>query len=355
MKITISKSKKYLVGLAGLLTLSMLGIFHLINSPLMEIDESSPKWIQKVVEFRNKTSIILEDKLTFKNYKWEASGFEKINTTNMGQFASNGKWTFYRDGGSIYRVKNGGEIDNSKKITDDFAYHINVTKEGVFYENVSDGNKLYKLDSNGENKKALTNDEVSYVSAYKDWLYYTNFSDGTNLYKIKPDGSGKEKVLEGGVMGFTIDNDYVYYSDFSDDSKLYRATIDGSNKEKMTDKSAWRIFVGEKYIYFQDSPSYEGKVYRILKQGGDPELVIDKLVDGYIVLNDNEIYYASKDPNDYGLYYTSIKDKKEEKLYQYPVHSLNLYDGDLFMTPYGDGTLLRLDIKTNKFIGGEKK
>ena len=57
----------------------------------------------------------------------------------------------------------------------------------IYYSNYNgvDGDKIYKIKTDGTGKIELTGDRAFYINVAGDWIYYTNNDDGGKIYKIK--------------------------------------------------------------------------------------------------------------------------------------------------------------------------
>ncbi|CEP81566.1 exported protein [[Clostridium] sordellii] len=55
--------------------------------------------------------------------------------------------------------------------------------------------------------------EMDYVVNYKDYRYYTNVSDGDKVYKINKNGSDKQKIVNSPGTPLYVKDGYLYYKD----------------------------------------------------------------------------------------------------------------------------------------------
>lgn len=86
-------------------------------------------------------------------------------------------------------------------------------------------------------------------------IYYSNWSDGDKLYKISTNGTGKQKLTDDAVSEFILNGSLIYYSNKSDYFKLYSLNLDGTGKQKLLDEKASNLTLMENYLYFIDSAS----------------------------------------------------------------------------------------------------
>ena len=75
-----------------------------------------------------------------------------------------------------------------------------VAGEWILYSNLSDGEKLYRVKSDGTNRSKIGDDRVGYLNFDQRYIYYTNTSQQNAVFRIMPDGSGRSKVVDGGKV-----------------------------------------------------------------------------------------------------------------------------------------------------------
>jgi len=66
--------------------------------------------------------------------------------------------------------------------------------EWIYYQNPDDGEKIYKIRTDGSSNQKLNNDLSWSINLAGDWIYYRNTFDVWKTYKIRTDGSGKQRV-----------------------------------------------------------------------------------------------------------------------------------------------------------------
>ena len=149
-----------------------------------------------------------------------------------------------------------------KKIYNEEERNLILDKDWIYYQNMKDRNRLYKVHIDGSSKKKL-NDDYS-ISLFKsgDWIFYINISDGDKIYKISTDGNERVKLNENQSSGFNLVNDWIYYSNRNDQDKLYKMRTDGSKQEKIyNDNVGWYDAVSDMLNY--KKKGYSDWVYKI--------------------------------------------------------------------------------------------
>lgn len=84
------------------------------------------------------------------------------------------------------------------KLSDDETLFLLVAGEWLFYSNLSDGEKLYRVRADGTCCSKVSDDRVGYLNYDRRYIYYTNTAERHALYRVLPEGGEKSKVMEGG-------------------------------------------------------------------------------------------------------------------------------------------------------------
>ncbi len=78
-----------------------------------------------------------------------------------------------------------------------------------FYQNKSDGSKLYKSLITGENNTRITDEEVGLIIAEADWIYFVDSHQRIN--RIRHNGSEQELLTKTPVNSYMVSSDVVYF------------------------------------------------------------------------------------------------------------------------------------------------
>lgn len=90
----------------------------------------------------------------------------------------------------------------------------------------------------GKNNERIGKDNIECYTVYDGWIYYINMDDYYKLYKIKTDGSSKTKLSDDSITyKLAINRDRIYYINESDNNRLYSIGIDGNDKQPFADYS----------------------------------------------------------------------------------------------------------------------
>ncbi len=215
-------------------------------------------------------------------YKIKTDGSEK---ERMGEESSAylqlvGEWLFYADfsdggHGHVHRLNlNSGE----RRVL--FHYggaHLNFTNEYIYYINREDGEKVYRQNLAGFNERVDTLDSYRAVSllANEHGLYFINATMGEELWGMIDSGDAQE-LVDGPVKFINCDDQGLYYISSRDNPEIYRIDYDGQNRMKLnnnTELNPFYLNIAGNWVYYIDRSSKTEQLYRIHKDGGQPELV----------------------------------------------------------------------------------
>ena len=101
-----------------------------------------------------------------------------------------GKWVYYiTSEGELHRVKAGGK--RNKALEDNIRFITAADKYIIYGRN--DGG-IYKLIAGSKKQAKLCEDMADAVRVERSWIYYDNLSDGGRAYKIRIDGKRRQVV-----------------------------------------------------------------------------------------------------------------------------------------------------------------
>lgn len=250
------------------------------------------------------------DWIIINNFKMKSDGTQKGNYTSdyIYTFGLIDDWVYYPCAGGFKKVKIDG-TGSTILFTDDAGF-ITILGDWIYYINVNDDCKIYKVRFCGLDKTEVTNDPVTNLDgrlfvAPDGWIYYSNKNDDYKLYKIKTDGTGRMKICDDPACSINVDGDWIYYisgyytiskikTDGSNKSfvsnitqyttikildgwiyldnnySLSKMKTDGSNSTKICNLQPIKINILNDWIYFSTT---DCKLYRIKIDGSDKQLI----------------------------------------------------------------------------------
>lgn len=199
-----------------------------------------------------------------------------------------------------YITKINGNLVNGSNIADD--------EKNMYYINIKDENKLYKLDKEGINNQLIYGESIEKLQYSSEKLYFLKseksemlFSSGLPIYNTyicstNSDGTDYEEILnDKDIKNFLVLNDKIYYIAFSDEY----------NDEGMEryDLLCFDIATQNKYLVYENvkitnmitsnNPIISNKdnIYFITRNSGVVEYNIesDSIKN---ILNDSDDYYT---------------------------------------------------------------
>lgn len=134
--------------------------------------------------------------------------------------------------------------NKSEELLKDDIYQISYYNNTIYYINKKD-NKIYSYDINSKSKKQLSQNMTRFLLVTKHGVFYTNLSDSGKIYRINYDGTDDNLFLDASCDSINNDEKYLYYSDIEDNKSIYRVDFNGNNVKKLTDKPAHFIYTFE--------------------------------------------------------------------------------------------------------------
>ncbi|MFL0248320.1 DUF5050 domain-containing protein [Candidatus Clostridium stratigraminis] len=192
----------------------------------------------------------------------DGSGYKEIITGLLYGFTIKGNWLYYDDKGinkiNLMSLK-------TEKLTNVPAGSINIEDDWIYYSNISDKNRIYKIKTDGSNNTKLTDKRTSKIIIYEDWIYFTDLGDKNSpLYRMKKDGSDCIKVIDYGVTSFNIGKDTLIYNlRIGNSQMVFKSDIDGKKQSKVTDIYYSSINIIDNYAFIYGNASERVEVIKI--------------------------------------------------------------------------------------------
>lgn len=207
----------------------------------------------------------------------------------------------------------------------------------IYYIDVSDDSRLYRIDTNGENKQKLSDESIGKFEYIKGFIYYSK-KDDKKLYRMSADGKRRENITSDEadsamleyvqnsdmaptvIAGFNFGVDYVHYG--------YRSV----GKEKT------RFAYDDDWVYYREkiNDGRESRLWRI--SAGDGEIKKEKVFEDYDVRE-----LSIKNGN---IYFTDmVRDKNDKE---------NQYKYNLYVSSGGEPKLIAENVNLYGFYKEEK-
>ena len=103
------------------------------------------------------------------------------------------------------------KIFDSSQINQSDYTKIVYSDGSYYYQSLADHFFIYKSDESERSKECLLEQVPKELYVWNDWIYFSNLSDGEKLYRVRTDGTDLEKVLEQEVKRFFPFGDKIIY------------------------------------------------------------------------------------------------------------------------------------------------
>jgi len=223
-------------------------------------------------------------------------------------------------------------------------------KDGwIYYRNSGDGNKLYKVKTDGTGKTKISDDSPIFINVVSDWIYYSNDNDDGKIYKIRTDGTERTKLNNESSGNILVKDGWIYYSEVIGPREyaatlyncwdIYRMKCDGTSISTISKNKYAPAFVNvvDDWIYF--ASFYDGKIYT-MKTDGTNETTLNNCRVAQSIIVDNEIYYSNVYENG-TVYKMNLNGTGNTKLdYNFKVNTFNISDGWIYFSNMEDNDKL---------------
>lgn len=229
---------------------------------------------------------------TFNNVQgeWDKTGNSAANLANGGFVAQNGPIIAVSSLAGMKLLYVNENTPTVEEVTGDVAWDLNVTQDGIFYINVTDGSRIYRMDLDGSNQHPLNDTHSRHLVVSEKKIYYADNRDENKVYSMDLNGSNREQVMDNPAIWLVIEDDWVYYAHDMENYHLHKYNLKTGEDVKLTEHAAWRIIPHGEYLYYIKGMG-EGPVYRVLKDGALSEPVVDVRTENFTVRN-NHVYYS---------------------------------------------------------------
>lgn len=237
-----------------------------------------------------------------------ARGNSTGNIANGGLACIKDDWIYYSnldDEEKLYRIKS--DLTNNLKLSDNSVRYINVVGDWIYYSNESNQIKLHMMDLNGNNDRKLSDiGRVANINAFNDSVYFTamqlSYGDIEEKMIRLSIKDGETDIISNKQPYFlAIDDGWAYFTDFNQNTKLSslnKIRVDGTNFVELIKTEAHNIIVSNEWIFYRD---FNRGIYKMKKDGSN-----------LVKIGRDDTYSF----NIYGewLYYSNVNDG--EKLYR---------------------------------------
>lgn len=169
-------------------------------------------------------------------YRADPNTKEKVELSDKRVFLTtpyNGKFLTYNEENNFF-LSAFNPATGQIELVDQEARVYNVIVEGnyVYYMNIDDSYKIYRMNLSNYEKEKITDCTVDLFNVYGDDIFYQrNSSQIPALVHIKANGSNEQVIAEGNYTDINCTSTYTYFYGFGDEAPIYRVPTSGGNAE----------------------------------------------------------------------------------------------------------------------------
>lgn len=235
-----------------------------------------------------------------KNPNEHTLGNTKGNLNNKSYYAEKDGWIYFTDlmnGSKLSKMREG--MEQVIKLNDELSTNINVVGDWVYY--INQEQYIYRVKTDGSDKQKIGDVKTSYWSnliVENETVYFISSEEGNRLYRINSDGSGLKRLNNSITVKFTIEGDWVFYSKiktlFSEDipeveiRKVYK---NGASDTLIISGGGFNLIAHEGWLYYT-TLNNNNRLYRVRYDGKDNTRISDDEV-SQLNLSGNRLVYST--------------------------------------------------------------
>ncbi len=221
--------------------------------------------------------------------------FGNLNTG--GWAATKGNWVFFSnlaDQGRLYRMRlDGSEV---KRLTDDpWVFHINVQGDWIYHAvQQGSGTVIRKVRLDGTQPAVLVPEEPTALLVAGERLYFISRTDGQRLSSVALDGTGRTRLTDVVTSELIVHEGWIYYRGRYQGDELWRMRVDGTENQRIAAHNAMDLALWNGGLYYFNPvgyPTYE--LTRTALDGSESSPILAGPERAWVNLDQGWIYYAA--------------------------------------------------------------
>lgn len=171
-------------------------------------------------------------------FKADPKKKDKMQISDKRVFVStpwNGKFLTYNEDIGYYLSLYNTENDQFELFDQDArVYNVITEGEYVYYMNIDDSYRIYRMNMNSHEKEKLTDDIVDLFNVYQGHIFYQKNSQSGDpgVWHMRTDGSGASLVAEGNYTNINCTSTYTYFYGFGEAAPIYRVPTTGGSAQQ---------------------------------------------------------------------------------------------------------------------------
>lgn len=241
---------------------------------------------------------------TSKNPNEHVLGNTIGNLNNYGIYAEQDGWIYFADnmnGGKLTKIKE--DLSYHTVLTDEPVFNINIVSEWIYFS-VDQDFRVFRMKNDGSERQQIGNiTSILNIIVEGDVLFFANLLDEDKLYRINVDGSGLKKLTNSTIFKLTIEFDWIYYTSvktvYPDEPNevvtfsIRKVMKDGSSDTLVFKDGGRNLIAYEGWLYFTSVPN-GNRLYRVRYDGRDNTRISDDLI-SELSLVGNRLFYSTED------------------------------------------------------------
>ncbi len=114
-----------------------------------------------------------------------------------------------------HKISESNEEKKELFINEIFNYrqgnYLTVSDGSIYYRSQTDNYYLYTSDMNGDNRRLLVSEIPGAIYPVDTWVYFVNISDDKKLYRVNKNGALSQQVTDHSVEDLVLLGDTFYY------------------------------------------------------------------------------------------------------------------------------------------------
>lgn len=206
----------------------------------------------------NQSSLMMFNNAGVYRISHNGTGLKAYAATPSAYLILNGNFLYYLnynadDGYNLYRTK----IDRTmnRTLIKAPAVPIVTSDNQIYYTDYSKNNNIYAMYLNSFTTHPHYTGSYKYPIIKGDYLYYINLSDHNRLYRMKKDGSEPAALTDNACSTYNITNSgksLYYQQDSGKKSGAYRLDLQTMKSTILRKGNFKQIYVTQNYIFMKD-------------------------------------------------------------------------------------------------------
>lgn len=161
----------------------------------------------------------------------------------------------YDVGVGLYLYKYKIDTTNERLLVEDAVIPTAVMNNGLYYAGYSKDHNIHALDLSSFTDHSVVEGSYMYPIFMGDSIYYMDVSDKYKIYRMSQDGSNPTRLVNKRCSTYNITNSgkYLYYQvDDTKNNGIYRLNLETMKDELLIKGNYKQINVTENYVFFKD-------------------------------------------------------------------------------------------------------